>query len=96
MLHVLAPSRRIRYSHPVSESTDIGKSIPEAPHPFKGKARLQLDAALKSKFRKRSYRISERTAAAMSSAAGMAFFSRVSLKAMGTFLPATRLMGASR
>jgi hypothetical protein len=47
-------------------------------------------------YRKRAYRVSERAAAAMSSAVGMAFFSRVSLKAMGTFLPATRLMGASR
>ena len=68
----------------------------EERHLFKGKARLQLDAAPKSKFRERSYRISDRAAAAMSSAAGMAFFSRVSLKAMGTFLPATRLMGALR
>ena len=96
MLHVLAPSSRIRYSHPVSESTYIGGSIPEASHLFKGKAGLHLDAAPKSKFRERSYRVSERMAAVMSSAAGMAFRSRVSLNATGTFLPATGLMGASR
>jgi hypothetical protein len=44
VLHVLAPSRRIQYSHPVSESTYIGGSIPEAFPLFKGKARPRLDA----------------------------------------------------
>ena len=37
LVHVLAPSRRIRYSPPVAESTSIKSSIPEAFPLFKGK-----------------------------------------------------------
>ena len=42
------------------------------------------------------YPTSDLAAVAMSSTSGTAFFSSTSLKAMGTFLPATRLMGPSR